>query len=494
MTRSNKPETSAPPSDRPRTGDRDATTISVTSPSTTAIRRRDFVRRAALGGVLAGAGLGMATLDASVDEAVAGTATPNPADGVNLFSDQANPLFNFLANFALGAAGQGAAEVGEVIATANLINTRGLSYASYVEEFTALGDRLARIGERALAGGHKVSAREAFLRASSYYTQALFFVLGTTRRAREAQAYASAARQFDRAAQLFDPPFERVRIPYAGTYLPGYFLSPDGSRRKRPTIILTNGSDGQNIDMWVTGGAAALARGFNALIYDGPGQGSMLFERQIPFRPDWEKVVTPIVDYLHTRNDVDTRRIVLSGVSFAGELVVRAAAFEHRLAAVVSDPGSVDTFLAYPASLRDLLQTPGGRTAVNRVWNHEAIPTLTSLQRFELAKRAEIYAPEFLHAARAGKVFTDLWAFGKIARRYTNADVIHRVRTPTMSIGYEFEAFYPGQYVRLHDALRCEKAQVLFTVAEGAEYHNGPLAPQRRNEVVFDWLDDVLRK
>ena len=33
----------------------------------------------------------------------------------------------------------------------------------------------------------------------------------------------------------------------------------------------------------------------------------------------------------------------------------------------------------------------------------------------------------------------------------------------------------------------------MFTAADGAELHDGPVAPQRRNEVVFDCLDDVLR-
>jgi hypothetical protein len=29
-------------------------------------------------------------------------------------------------------------------------------------------------------------------------------------------------------------------------------------------------------------------------------------------------------------------------------------------------------------------------------------------------------------------------------------------------------------------------------VAEGAEYHDAPMAPQTRNQVVFDWLDGIL--
>ncbi len=34
--------------------------------------------------------------------------------------------------------------------------------------------------------------------------------------------------------------------------------------------------------------AAALERSWNAFVYDGPGQQSLLFERGVPFRPDWE--------------------------------------------------------------------------------------------------------------------------------------------------------------------------------------------------------------
>ena len=38
----------------------------------------------------------------------------------------------------------------------------------------------------------------------------------------------------------------------------------------------------------------------------------------IPFRPDWEKVITPIVDLLSERSDVDAEKIVLYGTSQGG--------------------------------------------------------------------------------------------------------------------------------------------------------------------------------
>ena len=59
-------------------------------------------------------------------------------------------------------------------------------------------------------------------------------------------------------------------------------------------------------------------------------------------RPDWEKVVTPVIDYALTRPEIDPERIVLVGWSLGGFLAPRAAAFEHRIAALIADPGQGD--------------------------------------------------------------------------------------------------------------------------------------------------------
>ena len=65
----------------------------------------------------------------------------------------------------------------------------------------------------------------------------------------------------------------------------------------------------------------------------------MLFEREIAYRADWEAAVTPGVDHLCSRPKVDPDRIAITGCSMYREAVVRATAFEHRLAAVIPDPG-----------------------------------------------------------------------------------------------------------------------------------------------------------
>ena len=58
----------------------------------------------------------------------------------------------------------------------------------------------------------------------------------------------------------------------------------------------------------------------------------MIRVKKIPFRHNWETVITPVVDYLTTLPQVNPEKIGLLGYSMGGYLAPRAAAFEHRLA------------------------------------------------------------------------------------------------------------------------------------------------------------------
>jgi dienelactone hydrolase len=455
------------------------------------VNRRGFLRLSAVAGEAAFAVGVMATPAAAANDAQAAqpTAAPDPANGVRLFDD---PDFNFNALFALGGVAYGAGDVGEIFETVNVINARGPSYQSYYDSFLATARRVSQIADEAAKAGHHISARSAYLRSAQYFDQALYFVLGTTTPQHEALVAAAMDRMWDRAAQLFEPAFEPVTIQYENTTLPGYFLTPPGRRIKRPTVIITNGSDKQHVDLWAYGAAAALERGYNVLLFYGPGQGTTLFQRGIGFRPDWERVITPVVDHLYHRPDVDTGRIALVGSSFGGELVVRAAAFEKRIAAVCSDPGSVDTWLAYPEHLRSLFHPGATANEVNSVWNQQIVPSLDAGGRFAFAKRPEIYSASLLRQARRGEPITDFWTFGQLAMRFTNAHVLERVTAPVLVTSYELEQFYAGQAAQLYAALTSPKTLVRFTVAEGAQYHDAPQAPQRHNQVILDWLDDTL--
>jgi hypothetical protein len=106
--------------------------------------------------------------------------------------------------------------------------------------------------------------------------------------------FAAHRRCFDAHVALLVPAAERASIPYEGDTLPGYLFVPADDQKARPTLILNNGSGGPVTAMWPGLAAPAPARGYNALVFDRPGRQSMLFDRQVPSRPDWEQVITPL--------------------------------------------------------------------------------------------------------------------------------------------------------------------------------------------------------
>ena len=224
----------------------------------------------------------------------------------------------------------------------------------------------------------------------------------------------------------------------------------------------------------------------------------MLFERQVPFRYDWENVVTPVVDYLRSRSDVDSSRIVLNGSSLGGELVIRAAAFEHRLAAVVADPGFLSLWLTWQTNfppIASLFAGGASKQEINAVWQGKVIPALSAVDRYEVAKTSEGYGQQFLSAARARKVFTDMYDFGTTVMKFNVTDVASKVTAPTLVTQYEDDTLVIPQAKQgpvVYDALRGAKQFHTFTVAEGAQFHCAPMAPQTRNQVVYDWLDGIL--
>ncbi len=107
-----------------------------------------------------------------------------------------------------------------------------------------------------------------------------------------------------------------------------------------PTIVMHNGLDGPAEEMRFFGAAAAAERGYNVVSFDGPGPAR--HRDGLPLRPDWENVVTPVVDWAAGRPGVDPYRIALLGVGMGGYLAARAAAFEHRLAACIAVDGIYD--------------------------------------------------------------------------------------------------------------------------------------------------------
>jgi pimeloyl-ACP methyl ester carboxylesterase len=148
---------------------------------------------------------------------------------------------------------------------------------------------------------------------------------------------------FDRAMTLVEPPGEKLDVPYEHTTQPAYFLrAPGHANEVRPLIIVSGGWDSTYVENCLGIGVAALRRGYHVLLHDGPGQGRLLVDEGLRLRHDWEKVVTPVVDAALAIDVVDPDRIVYESWSLGGYFAPRVAAYEHRLAAIVADPGQLD--------------------------------------------------------------------------------------------------------------------------------------------------------
>lgn len=391
-----------------------------------------------------------------------------------------NDQFNYEILLALGSAWRQGADVGEVLATASA--TADGDGGTWFTTWTALARRVREQAGRSAAEGHTVSARDAYLRAAGYFGTALVAVdASADPEARLREVFPEHRDCFDRFLQAWDPPSERVSIPYEGGSLPGYLVDPPGGSEPLPTLIVNNGSDGPISVAWTLIGAPAVARGYRALLFDGPGQQSMLFERGVTFRPDWEKVITPVVDFLLARADVDPRRIALAGISQAGYWVPRALAFEHRITAAVADPGVVSVADSWwhnlGPELRGLWES-GDRATFDRVIT-EALdedPALAATWHWR-AKPYGIDSPFDL--------LTEVFA-------YDVTPVVEQITTPLLITAPEGEHFWPGASQRLYDALPSPKHMVRFTEVEGAHLHCEPMGRAVFEQRVFDWLDAHL--
>lgn len=213
---------------------------------------------------------------------------------------------------------------------------------SWYEAFFDLAQRVeASVGSApsAPSPSRAVSRADRLFAASNYYRAADFFLHGNGEDPRITSIWKKQTECYDLALQAlgngqrFTLDADEFNVPII------YFKASAHSKEPCPTIIVGNGYDGAMEEMLHVNGFAALERGYNVILYEGPGQPTVRREQDLGFIPDWERVVKPVVDFAVEQPEVNTKKIALFGYSFGGILSVRAAAFEHRLAAAIAVDG-----------------------------------------------------------------------------------------------------------------------------------------------------------
>ncbi|KAL6718606.1 hypothetical protein ACLMJK_002840 [Lecanora helva] len=331
----------------------------------------------------------------------------------------------------------------------------------------------------------RVTRADRLFAASNYYRAADFFLHGNPSDKRidalwkkQTECFNEASKELGNGVrQLLHADHFDVPIIYFRTS-----DSTPGPPTRRPTIILGNGYDGAMEEMMHVSGFAALEREYNVILYEGPGQPAVRRDQGLGFIHDWERVVKPVVDFAFAQPDVDATKVALFGYSFGGILCVRAAAFEHRLAAAVAIDGIFD--FNCRARLPDFL---------GEIWDEG------KSEEFDSKFSEVAFDPNVPTEARWG-FQQGMWSFNaksgsdfmKKAEHFTLKDVIDKVHCPVFVGDAEEDLFFKGQPEKIAAALGNKGYHRRFSAAEGAGMHCQVGAAALMNGEVFDWLENTM--
>lgn len=373
--------------------------------------------------------------------------------------------FNYQLVVNMGLATYRGADIGDNLVAAKKI--KPADFESFSSTFYDLANRTETEAEAKENNIDFVNVQDTYFAASAYWRSADFYLHGNWSDPRVNDYWDHQTKTFNRALAAMPVPGQRVSIPADGFDIEAIYYSANkpGEIKKLPTIMLGNGYDGSQEELLHWLGFPALERGWNVITYEGPGQPTVRRNQDIGFIREWEKVTTPVVDYLEERNDVDMSTLTLLGFSFGGYLAARAAAFEPRIKALIVDGGVYDVHAAFtdqlPPPLKRLYQSGQKQefdAQINSLLKSEQTPT----------------------QLRWG-VEQGLWAFKipssfdflEFTKPMSLKNIADRIQVPTWIASAEFDQFYQGQPEMVKEALGDRATLQRFEGANGLHCQAG---------------------
>jgi dienelactone hydrolase len=227
--------------------------------------------------------------------------------------------------------------------TAKTVMGAAGTWENWCRAWVAEGDRHRAAGEEALSLNRRVTAGEAFARASLFYHFAQFMFFDDL--AQKNAAARAKCEAYALALPMLDPPGELLSIPFEGGTIRAALRRPSHGAAASPLVILIPGSDSTKEEFPALE-THFLKRGLATLSADGPGQGE---GRSLgPLRPDIGPAIAAIVEYARGLPGISDH-IALVGMAFGGHLALRAAAAVPGLKVVVSINGFHDLGAMWPA-------------------------------------------------------------------------------------------------------------------------------------------------
>jgi dienelactone hydrolase len=217
----------------------------------------------------------------------------------------------------------------------------------WVPAWSEVARRFEKEAEAAATRGERKAARRAFLEAKTYYSLARFpapyrsgsAICPAQMGPLKAEAYDRYLHCFHRAAEFLENPPETLRVARGEHEATGYLRIPHGASasNRAPAVLVMCGGDmyKEDREKYAEG---ALRVGLAALVVDAPGTGQTTF----PHAPESVVAWQAALDELSTRPEIDGSRLGAFGVSRGGLWVMRLAATDARIKALISiAPGGV---------------------------------------------------------------------------------------------------------------------------------------------------------
>jgi pimeloyl-ACP methyl ester carboxylesterase len=380
-----------------------------------------------------------------------------------------------------------AAEIAECLYAARRIEEE--DGESWIREWSSLAAMVDQLGDESLSKGHKVSARESFMRASNYYRTAEYGA--SPNHPRFDELWEKSVNSFHKACPLFNPSIEILSVSFENKELPAYFWRPDNTDKKRPTLMVAGGNDSSLEELVFFSGRAAVRRGYNFFTFDHPGhRGAVHKYSDCVKRHDYEVPYKDALDLLEKLPGVN-ERIALTGYSFGGYIAVRVATHEKRIKAIVPNPPQIDSGASesFWGGFASKVPTWLINWAINRKLGKKPISksmldyTMWSLGYGQMPLGELLKDEKFLEQARSMKKDWDI------------KDDLYKITCPTLALvgGGEGEVFEQQATEFLSRISSTEKKLHIFTLeSDGSNDHCQLDNRSRGNQVMFDWLDGIF--
>lgn len=327
----------------------------------------------------------------------------------------------------------------ESVAELSAASPRITNYADYTRELLTLSD-VAYANGRTLA-------------SALYLRSAEFYMLPD-----DPRKTAARLRFIESMREVFGVDAgDRERVPYGDGRLGAYRIT---AHEPIGTMVLFGGFDSYMEELLATQ-AYFVDAGYDVVIFEGPGQGSVLEEDRLPMSADWSPVVSAIIDHFSLSD------ITLMGYSLGGCLAVRAAAEEPRIHRVICDDiltsFSEVTLGQVPSSTRMLLSTLlalRARSVVNRL----------SLRAMRKSLVAAWGLRQGMHTTGTATAYD----FLRSTQEYETASVSDRVTQDVLLLAGSHDHYIPQwQLARQLDSLTSARSVTVrvLTRSENAQNH-----------------------